>query len=163
MASQLESLAKEPTLQGNEIVVTLKNQALHLQSYQQKLVEPMVENIKFLLTSATELDTQLKFNSASFKEAVEALKTEIKTAETYLKVNGTEFIQKASIEFIETVTTEILTYLNMVINRTSTELGRCGPISRAYEAVLVGGCNEIINPFVSNIIGITDTRYELII
>lgn len=44
---------------------------------------------------------------------------------------------------------EITAYLTHVINKTTNDLGRCGPLSNVYESLLVAGCNRVVDPFVS--------------
>lgn len=40
-------------------------------------------------------------------------------------------------------------YVEKVISRTQYEIGRCWPVSQAYNATVVAGCNRILSPFVS--------------
>lgn len=39
-------------------------------------------------------------------------------------------------------------YQNHVVNFTLNDLGRCGPISQAYNASLIASCDEILKPWV---------------
>lgn len=79
-----------------DIRTSLKNQALHLQSYQDNLVTPMVDQTKELQDLANKLDNQLKFNRSSFEVAINELKAEIQNAEQLISEEGNEFVQKVS-------------------------------------------------------------------
>lgn len=52
-------------------------------------------------------------------------------------------------EFRKAFIYQVDDYLNYVINSTKYRVGKCGPISNAYNATLVAGCNKILNPYVS--------------
>lgn len=43
---------------------------------------------------------------------------------------------------------EINNYLNLVVNQTENDLGRCGPLANVYNSVRSAGCNRIVNPLV---------------
>jgi prominin 1 len=58
------------------------------------------------------------------------------------------FIQLAA-EFGKAFIYQVNCYLDYVINNTLTKVGKCGPISNAYNATIVSGCNKILDPFVS--------------
>lgn len=40
-------------------------------------------------------------------------------------------------------------YLGKVVNRLQYDIGRCWPVSQAYNATVIAGCNRILSPFVS--------------
>ena len=40
--------------------------------------------------------------------------------------------------------------MQRVVDHTHTEVGKCWPLSRVYNATLIATCDEILNPFVSN-------------
>lgn len=131
------------------IHVILKNQALHLRTYQANLVEPMIANTKELLEKAHSLDKNLKFGSNSFAESIQKLLTEIEEAEQFINTEGSSFVKDVAIELIDEFKSNILTYLTMVVTNTQNNVGKCGPISNVYDSVLVAGCNRIVDPFVS--------------
>jgi len=40
-------------------------------------------------------------------------------------------------------------FLEHIIESAVFKIGRCAPVSNAYNATLVAGCNKILDPFVS--------------
>lgn len=77
----------------NSVQLSLKNQALYLRMYQDKLVDPMTRQSIEMLDVARNIDQKLKFNRTSFREAMEELLIEVKEAEEFIKDKGTEFVQ----------------------------------------------------------------------
>lgn len=156
----------------SDIRTILKNQALHLRTYQEHLVTPMTEQTKEMLTLSRRLEENLKFNRSSFNVALEEFIREIKFAQDFINKEGTEFVQKVNInakqndqghllamtsfvfqvanELVSSFEEEINSYLNLVVNQTENELGRCGPLANVYKSVVVAGCNRIVNPLVSH-------------
>lgn len=53
-------------------------------------------------------------------------------------------------ELIVNFKDEINSYLNLVVNKTQNDLGKCGPLSNVYKSVHVAACNRIVNPWVSS-------------
>lgn len=133
----------------DSVHVVLKNQALHLRTYQANLVEPMIANTKELLEKAHSLDKNLKFGSNSFDESIKKLLEEITEAEKFINDEGTAFVKEVAVELIDEFKSNILTYLQMVVRNTANDVGKCGPISNVYDSIIVAGCNRIVDPFVS--------------
>lgn len=101
-----------------EIISDLQLSVLHLQTYQAKLVEPMIASAEEMIVSFTlnhfvlvlfrykndlllkaiakSLEIGLRFNKSSFAEAIEDLIREVQEAEVFLKTNGTEGLKKVS-------------------------------------------------------------------
>ncbi|XP_062552385.1 prominin-like protein isoform X5 [Armigeres subalbatus] len=131
----------------NEIKVNLKNQALHLSSYQSNLVEPMLRYTNELVNLSTTLDHSLKFGRDSFAEAIDEFLTEIQEAEKYINEYGQDFAVSVTMELTEGVLAQIHSYLNLVIESTSRHIGRCGPLFNVYESMQVATCNRIVDPF----------------
>lgn len=161
IASKLIEVANQiaPNSDLGDIRVSLKNQALHLRTYQDNLVVPMTEQTKELLMLTRRLDENLKFNRSSFEVALHEFITDIKDAQNFINKEGTKFVQKVAQELITSFREEINNYLNLVINKTENEWGNCGPISNVYKSLVVAGCNRIINPLVSDA---TDAHHKTI-
>lgn len=77
-----------------DVRTSLKNQALHLRSYQDNLVKPMVDQTIELQELAKKLNVELKFNRTSFEVAINELKTEIREANKVISGEGTNFVQQ---------------------------------------------------------------------
>lgn len=78
----------------SDIRTILKNQALHLRTYQEHLVTPMTEQTKEMLKLSQRLEENLKFNRSSFNVALEGFIKEIKFAQDFINKEGTEFVRK---------------------------------------------------------------------
>lgn len=81
----------------SDIRTILKNQALHLRTYQEHLVTPMTEQTKEMLALSRRLEENLKFNRSSFNVALEDFIKEIKFAQNFINKEGTEFVRKVCI------------------------------------------------------------------
>lgn len=133
-----------------DVRTSLRNQALHLRSYQENLVAPMTAQTIEMRQLAQQLDETLKFNRSSFEEAMKALREEIANAEEFIAVNGTLFVQQVARDLTARFLNEIVSYLEHVISKTKNDLGRCAPMSKVYNSVLVATCNRVVDPFVSD-------------
>lgn len=40
-------------------------------------------------------------------------------------------------------------YLERIVNQVREDVGKCWPMSQAYNATIVAGCKKILNPYVS--------------
>uniref|UniRef100_A0AAG5DE06 Prominin-like protein n=1 Tax=Anopheles atroparvus TaxID=41427 RepID=A0AAG5DE06_ANOAO len=131
----------------NDIKVNLKNQALHLSSYQTNLVEPMIASTNQLIKLSTTLDSSLKFGERSFSDAIDKFLTQISEAEKYINENGKAFVQNITAELVSGFTRQIYAYVNLVIDSTQNDIGLCGPVHNVYQSVIVASCNRIVDPF----------------
>lgn len=131
----------------NEIKVNLKNQALHLSSYQTNLVEPMLRSTNELITLSTTLEKNLKFGKESFTLAMDDFLQQIQEAETYINNNGQEFVKDVTTDLTDRFLEQIHNYLDLVIDSISREIGRCGPLANVYASLTVATCNRIVDPF----------------
>lgn len=133
----------------SETIAVLRNQAMHLDLYQDKLVAPMTLHSVEMLTISKNLENTLKLGEGSFADATLALMKEIEYAQDFIYNNGTDFVQQVATELFDIFEREITTYLTLVVRSVEAEVGRCEPLSNVYKAFIVGGCNRIVDPFVS--------------
>lgn len=78
----------------SDIRTILKNQALHLNAYQDNLVTPMTIQTKEMLMLSHRLEENLKFNRSSFRVALNDFINEIKFAQDFINKDGTEYVRK---------------------------------------------------------------------
>jgi len=52
-------------------------------------------------------------------------------------------------EFGEEFNKHIDQYLQRIVNQIREDVGKCWPMSQAYNATIVAGCQKILNPYVS--------------
>ncbi|XP_038115804.1 prominin-like protein isoform X6 [Culex quinquefasciatus] len=149
IAHKLRDVANRipPGKEMNDIKVNLKNQALHLSSYQLNLVEPMLRYTSELRNLSTTLERSLKFGKDSFALAIEDFLEHIQKAEAYINVQGQKFVEDVTSELVNGILQQIHSYLNLVIEATSKNIGRCGPIANVYDSMTVATCNRIVDPF----------------
>ncbi|XP_058836756.1 prominin-like protein [Topomyia yanbarensis] len=131
----------------NDIKVNLKNQALHLSSYQSNLVDPMLRYTNELVSLSTTLERSLRFGKESFAFAIDDFLTQIKEAEEYINEKGQPFVRDVVTELADGFLGQIHSYLNLVIDSTTKEIGRCGPLANVYQSMTVATCNRIVDPF----------------
>lgn len=149
IAHKLRDVANRipPGKEMNDIKVNLKNQALHLSSYQLNLVEPMLRYTSELRNLSTTLERSLKFGKDSFALAIEDFLDHIQKAEEYINDHGQLFVEAVTSELTNGILDQIHSYLNLVIEATSKNIGRCGPIANVYDSMTVATCNRIVDPF----------------
>lgn len=152
LATTLRNTANKILPNGNmkEIKSSLNNQAIFLDSLQAELVDPMKQGTDELSKLSTTLAKDLRFGESSFENAITIFLKEIDEAESYIRVNGTEFVQTEVKVLLDGFIGDINEYLQLVINQTQNEVGNCGPISNVYHSAVVATCNQIVDPFVSS-------------
>lgn len=134
---------------SSEIRTKIDVQELHLRTYQKNLVDPLLNGTNRLLSLAKSLDEKLHFKQMSFEDAIKKLIVEIDEAERFINEQGTSYVQQISHELLDNFSRNVKAYLNHVINATTTEVGRCEPISNVYNSTIVTVCNRVVDPFVS--------------
>lgn len=80
--------------ENSDIRTILKNQALHLNAYQDNLVTPMTIQTKEMLMLSHRLEENLRFNRSSFRVALNDFIKEIKFAQDFINKDGTEYVRK---------------------------------------------------------------------
>lgn len=118
----------------------------------------MTTQTKEIIDLANRLETNLKFNRDTFEEALREFMREIREAQNFINKDGAEFVRKVAKELVASFKDEINSYLNLVINQTENDLGRCGPLANVYESIRVAGCNRIVNPLVCSLSYISETK-----
>lgn len=153
LADQLEETAKKIQERStmNDIRVSLMNQALILRSFQKELVDPMIIGTDNMLAIARNLEKTLKNDAPNFQEAMMNTLQAIKDAEKFFNDEATDFVKSIANNLLTGFKDQFTDYLDMVAKETQYEIGQCGPISQVYNATLVGTCNQIVDPFVSNV------------
>ncbi|CAO1328869.1 unnamed protein product, partial [Diamesa tonsa] len=147
LADRLKATAARVPDINNEIRTSLGVQELHLRTYQKNYVEPLVDGTNRLLTLSKGLEDSLHFKQMSFEKAILKLIQEIDQAEAFLNEKGTEYVKQVVEELLESFTKDIDSYLQLVINATRSDVGKCGPIANVYSSLIVATCNRVVDPF----------------
>lgn len=161
LADRLKAAADRIPANSNDVKTKLEVQQLHLRTYQKNLVEPLVAGTQRLLTLSKKLNEKLLFKQVSFEKAINMLIKEIDDAERFLNEQGTAYVQQVAHELLDSFSKDIKGYLNLVINATKSDVGRCGPISNVYDSMIVATCNRVVDPFVSSLLTFLSTRDQL--
>ncbi|XP_058975503.1 prominin-like protein isoform X3 [Musca domestica] len=147
IAQQLRETAKKITSSDmKDVQISLRNQALHLETYEQNLVIPMKTQSAELIKLAKELDSTLTYKEQKFQQSIPLLVTEIEQAQTFIRKDGRNFVKSSAETFTNHFAGEIDRYLNMVVNAVENKIGICHPMANVYEAGIVAACNNIIDP-----------------
>ncbi|XP_018571677.1 prominin-like protein isoform X3 [Anoplophora glabripennis] len=120
---------------------------LHINTYDEKLLQPMKELANKVIDISKQLDTDLKMNSSSFSEAIDKLLNEIQEAQTVLRKEGADILQKVAKEFGNMVLNQVDSFLDRVTYVIKEEFGQCGPMNAAINATLTAACDKIILPW----------------
>ncbi|CRL08743.1 CLUMA_CG021257, isoform A [Clunio marinus] len=147
LADRLKAAADRISSSSNEIKTKLEVQQLHLRTYQKNLVEPLISGTNRLLILSKKLNEKLLFKQVSFEKAINMLIKEIDDAERFLNEEGTSYVQQVAHELLDSFSRDIKGYLDLVINATKSDVGRCDPISNVYDSIVVAACNRVVDPF----------------
>lgn len=150
IANQLRETAKKiisPDMK--DVQVSLRNQALHLETYDQNLVIPMKNQSLELIKLAHALDKTLRYKDRPFEDSIPLLVQEIEKAQTFIQKDGRAFVKATAENFTKHFLGEILRYLGMVVTSVEKKIGICAPIAKVYDAGVVATCNSIVDPLVS--------------
>lgn len=148
LSSQLESTATE--LIGrpgfNQVTMELRDAAAMLSAYQRDIVQPMLNDTATLSNVAVSLQEGLKFNHSTLKEAVTNLLQESQDAEVFLNTQGPTLIYNLTEELASTVADSINGYFTYVTNALRNDVGRCEPLSHAFNSTRTTYCEKILMP-----------------
>lgn len=129
-----------------EVLAGLKNSALNIETYQDRLVNPMVRNATRVIEMAHFMEEHLKFGKDSFQEAIKDLILEVQHAEVYLKVNASTTLKKITVDFTKAIEKQVVAYLDRIADKIENKVGQCGPMSLVVNATLVSTCEKILYP-----------------
>ncbi|EZA49566.1 Prominin-like protein [Ooceraea biroi] len=142
----LEVSAKLPEGQ-EDIKLSLEKNAHDLEHYHRDLVMPMAQRSELLSVNALMLQENIKFNHSSMADAIHDLVDEVTKAQQFLNKDGPEYVQYLATRFGNAFLQQVDKFLEHVIDSAIDKIGRCAPVSNAYNATLVAGCNKILDPF----------------
>lgn len=85
----------------SDVRTSLRNQALHLATYQENLVDPMTRDTLEMMELTRKLDESFKFNQSSFDEGIDNILLEIAKAKDFIDNQATGFVKNVSFRDIE--------------------------------------------------------------
>ncbi|XP_043469571.1 prominin-like protein isoform X3 [Leptopilina heterotoma] len=147
LASKLREVSTQLPYSYKDTKESLEKNAHDLEHYHRDLVMPMATLGEQLSESALTLQEHIKFNHSSMSEAIHVLINEVTQAQSFLNKEGPEYVELLASRFGDAFVSQVDSFLEHVINNALTTVGKCGPVSNAYNATLVAGCNKILDPF----------------
>lgn len=152
IAQELRQTAKkiDKSEDMKDVQVSLRNQALHLETYEQNWVIPMKNQSVELIRLASDLDHSLRYKDRPFHESIPLLVSEIERAQLFFRVDGRQFVKNTAVNLTHYFASEIENYLRMVVVAVEKKIGLCAPLANVYDSGVVGLCNAIVDPLVSD-------------
>ncbi|XP_072760845.1 prominin-like protein isoform X1 [Anoplolepis gracilipes] len=147
LAKQLREVSAKLPEGQEEIRLSLEKNAHDLEHYHRDLVMPMAMLSEQLSANALMLQENIKFNHSSMADAIHDLVDEVTKAQQFLNKDGPEYVQYLATRFGNAFLHQVDNFLEHVIESATFKIGRCAPVSNAYNATLVAGCNKILDPF----------------
>ncbi|XP_076292505.1 LOW QUALITY PROTEIN: prominin-like protein [Lasioglossum baleicum] len=146
LARQLRDVSAKLPEGQDDIRESLEKNAHDLDHYHKDLVMPMAMLSEQLSEKASTLQENIKFNHSSMAEAIHDLVDEVTSAQQFLNKNGPEYVQILATKFGDAFLGQVDGFLEHVIKQLKS-VGKCAPVSNAYNATLVAVCNKILDPF----------------
>ncbi|CAG9584966.1 unnamed protein product [Danaus chrysippus] len=115
-------------------------------SLHRDVVGPMLERTRELNKTASELRDALRFNESSLREAILSCVRDTNEVELFLNTQGPDLVQNLTREFAETLGERLQQYLSMVSRAAERDVGRCGPLSNAFNATRDAACRAFVLP-----------------
>nr|XP_031832726.1 prominin-like protein isoform X2 [Nomia melanderi] len=147
LARQLREVSAKLPEGQEETRLSLEKNAHDLDHYHRDLVVPMAMLSEQLNETALTLQETIKFNHSSMAEAIHVLVDEVTKAQQFLNKDGPEYVQYLATRFGNAFLRQVDVFLEHLIERALQDIGRCAPVSNAYNATVVAGCNKILDPF----------------
>ncbi|XP_020294345.1 prominin-like protein isoform X2 [Pseudomyrmex gracilis] len=147
LAKQLREVSAKLPENQDDIKFNLEKNAYDLERYHRELVVPMAMLSEQLSANALMLQENIKFNHSSMADAIHDLVDEVTKAQQFLNKDGPEYVQHLATKFGNAFLHQVDDFLEHVIEAALSNIGRCAPVSNAYNATLVAGCNKILDPF----------------
>lgn len=130
----------------SDVKITLRNQALHLDTYQHNLVEPMTKQAEELLSLSRKLDEILRKGGNSFQENMNEIINELENAQQYINVEGKTFVTDTLKGLVDHLKAEIKKYIDFIVESIRSDVGKCGPIANVYKSGVTAVCSKFVDP-----------------
>lgn len=147
LARQLNSTARslaQPAFQREAADLLRASEALA--NLIERVLRPMLKDAAALNATALKLRDEIRFKHPTLRAAIEFWLYETNEAEIFLNTKGQERLYNMSQEFGDVIANEINNYLERVISSAYNDVGKCGPLSNAYNATRDAACNKILMP-----------------
>ncbi|XP_034243282.1 prominin-like protein isoform X2 [Thrips palmi] len=115
--------------------------------HSQRDIEELSGFAQNLSEMVKQLKEHLNINHNSLKDAIYSLMNEVLKAQDYLNKDGPQKLLEIAQQFADEFLNHVRHYMQRVVDHTHSEVGKCWPLSRVYNATLMATCDEILNPF----------------
>nr|XP_049699758.1 prominin-like protein isoform X3 [Helicoverpa armigera] len=129
-----------------EEVRSLRSASAALSALMHDVLRPMLDYSAQLNSTATKLRDGLRFNHSSLKDAITYLMHETSEAEVFLNTEGPDRVQNMTAGLADTVALRLEQYVQRLAAAARQSVGRCGPLSNAFNATRDAACRKILMP-----------------
>ena len=151
----LELLAKKLENESNRLpdyeienIAKLRNIVLDLRS-SKELINLIIQKIENLTKNAERIEMKSQFNGKSLRETLNILLRQANEAQQFINQKGRLEIRNVLKNYIEDLSMLLTQYSDHVEQRVKNEIGKCEPVSRAYNHTVSSLCDNVVLPFVS--------------
>uniref|UniRef100_A0A0K2T7V4 Prominin1Alike [Acyrthosiphon pisum] n=2 Tax=Lepeophtheirus salmonis TaxID=72036 RepID=A0A0K2T7V4_LEPSM len=130
----------------SRVGAALENEALFLDQMQRLIVSIRV-SIRQLKSSITAIENEAKYGKINMREALQDLMRRTDKATQYIRSEGPQLIDTLSAQLLNETVSLIDGYANRIVNKTKSSIGKCWPVSEAYNATVLSVCSDIADPF----------------
>ncbi|XP_074600905.1 prominin-like [Brevipalpus obovatus] len=120
--------------------------SIKLQGYDKYLKE-IHESMNNLQKAALRIKSKAQYGNKNLKEALSELIKQAKNAQVFIERNGKNAIRDVAEGFVRDLSALIDQYSEHIVDEVEHRLGRCGPVSLAYNVSTLAICKEIVLPY----------------
>ncbi|XP_067120917.1 prominin-1-A-like isoform X2 [Centruroides vittatus] len=131
----------------HEVKNNLKNITKQLELYQRTLIASIHDTLDQLQKLGEQLQKDTRVGNRTIQEALPDLLQQAQTAQEFIQTKGKEEIKRLAKEFITEFTGLMDQYAFYVQQQVENNIGKCGPISQAFNTSIIATCSEILLPF----------------
>ncbi|KPJ03673.1 Prominin-like protein [Papilio xuthus] len=148
LVAQLRSTATALAARAGyaEVAARLGDAADELAALQADVLRPMLDHTERLNETVTMLRDRLRSNYSSLREGINFLVHETTQAELFLNNRGPELVQNLTEKFASAVSEQLREYARRLQRAARRDVGRCGPLSHAYNATRDAACRALLMP-----------------
>ena len=105
-----------------------------------------------LTRNAQKIEQKSHFGGVGLRQTLVTLLKQARDAQKFFMEKGQREIKIVMKSFINEISEMIAQYIGHAEHRVRNEIGRCEPVSRAYNHTVDSLCNDIVQPYVSALI-----------
>ncbi|XP_022218148.1 prominin-like protein isoform X2 [Drosophila obscura] len=126
--------------------VSFWNEGLNAKSYYQNFVPKLTGMVQKIKTNLKHLDELLLYQNQDFNKSISTLLEAVNKSQTFIQNDGKNYINTLGKNLTATIEEMITEYINMVINESNENVGRCEPLAYIYHQGVDLVCNSVVDP-----------------